>query len=699
MTWRLASGGLLLALGTMTLWRGAALVVPFGRRFRIEAWSRRVVATVVLVLALVAGLAAIGHLGPFELLLASVVLASVAWMFERARFREAGRVLLSPGARGGLLVPRELYLPLTLTLGVLYVDLLVFWPAPPFDWDAMTYHLYLPARWLQEGRWHHVPTVFGDNAAAFAPQNGGLIFAWLMALTASDAATNTVQIGVLVFLGTTLYRGARCLGASRLAAGLAGLGLCWSTPLRKLASSANVDLLLLASWMAALVWILRYRRTGEAGTLVWGGVVAGLAAGTKVVGLPLAGFLGVVLLPVLWLRRSWRGLWLFAVPAVAVGSGWYLLNLWRYGNPLFPLRIELGPWVFPGAYGAAAVRAGEFHLSEPGALISSVIRGLGVGPWIWAIVGWLGLLLAGSRRWLGTGLRAALWMLAGLWMLFFAVYVPHNNQARFLLPAFLLAGLGWALVFDALRARGRVLLAPAWLAGILLGSGILPMLRRWWVVSATLAEGGVSIWQWVIPAGLCLGGGAWWGIRARRVRSWIPIALVVVLMPLAAIAANTSRALFYSRSDFQAWAPGVVPFSDPGAPALRIAYTGANFPYALTGGRFRHRVVYVNTQGDPGDGFYEFWRLEPRVYEYHKPGLYRGADNKERWLENLRSEGIELLVIFRLHRAEARYLSTTDDGFPIEQVWARQHPEIFEPVVQHPVVEMYRIRSPVQLIE
>lgn len=153
-----------------------------------------------------------------------------------------------------------------------------------------------------------------------------------------------------------------------------------------------------------------------------------------------------------------------------------------------------------------------------------------------------------------------------------------------------------------------------------------------------------------------------------------------------------------ARADFRGWAEGYLPFNGPpeGSPALRIATTGANIPYALTGSGWRHRVVYVNTQGKAGDGFYDFWRRDRRVNPYHKPGIYRGRDDYRTWLRHLEGERVQLLVIFRLHRSEARYLRATAGGFPIEQAWARQHPERFEPVFAGPAAEIYRIlvRSP-----
>ncbi len=688
LTLPLALGGLWFVVATTAMGTTASVWVPQGRGAAAERWSRRMVAVALLVLATVAFAGATSRLDRPSLLAASLVLGTGSLLLGWRRGNRFPRRSEEAESWADVRVSPEPRIPWIATGAVLALDLLVFWPAPPIDWDAMTYHLYLPARWLQEGSWHHVPTVFGDNAAAFAPQNGALVFTWVLALTASDAATNVVQGGALVFLGLALYRGARALGVGVTAAGLAGLVVCWLQPLRDLAYSANVDLWLLAAWFGSLAWILRYRRTGEKASLTWGGAAAGLAAGTKVVGLPLAGFLAIILLPALRARRRTLDAVFFLFPAVGLGGAWYVWNLWQFGNPLFPLHLDLGWWSWPGAYDTAAVRAGEFHLDTLPEVAASAFRGLGPGPWLWASIGWLALVVSKGRT--GRKMRPALWLLAFAWGAYFAMGIPHNNQARFLLPSFLVAGLGWGLAFERLRFRGWAVALGGWGLAVALASGGVPMIEQWAAVLSALRAGGVSPWQWLVPVGLCLGLAVWGSVRLRSARSWIAAAVVVVAMPLAALAADQSRAAFFARSDFRAWAPGVRPFSDPEAPGLRIAYTGANFPYALTGGGRRHRVVYVNTQGNPGDGFYDHWSRSPRRYDYHKPGIHRGEDNQARWLENLRREEIELLVIFRLHRSEASYLWTDTRGFPIESSWARGRPDLFEPVAIHPVVEIYR---------
>src|ERR1019366_9929072 len=43
---------------------------------------------------------------------------------------------------------------------------------PPQAYDSLNYHLYFPARWIQDGRLSIIPTPFGDEAPAYAPVKG-----------------------------------------------------------------------------------------------------------------------------------------------------------------------------------------------------------------------------------------------------------------------------------------------------------------------------------------------------------------------------------------------------------------------------------------------------------------------------------------------------------------------------------------------
>jgi len=721
LTGHLLTGSLLLAtalgLTAAAAHRAAPRLLP-GATSTSDRLLRALLVAALLIVEPVALLGFSGVLGTVPLL----VVAGVAFAASRA---------LPPARR--LRWPRVFshalaVIAIVLTAAVAWGDLVAGLPAAPVGWDAMTYHLYFPARWLQEGRIFHLPTVFSDNAAAYAPQNGALLFAWQMALLGSDATTDVCQLLGLAALAVAVHRLGRTLGVVRLPATLAGLTVFWWAPLRRLATSANVDLLAIACWTAGVAWLLSARPFSDAhrppaGTVAAAGLALGLAAGTKTVGLPLAAL--AVLLPLAdaAVHRRLAPLVPLAGGLLAGGGFWYLRNAWLYGNPLFPLELRLGPWtLFPGAYGTDAVRAGEFHLDSAAAVAAAAWRQLGGGPLLLAAAGAAALAVRAGRDLRRRRRRpgpALLLALAAGWTLFFFAAIPHNDQARFLLPALVVALPGWGLLLGAAARRGRWRLAALWIAGVTAAAFDPAPWREWSESFATLERAGVATLPWLFVAAAATGALAllaWTPLPAhpphppgerggkedarqagapRRAAVLLAVVLVVpVVLALGARHAEDARPAFLAGADFRGWAPGYLPFARPGMPAATVAYTGTNVPYALVGEGFRHRVVYVNVQGERGDAFHDFYRRDPRRYAYHKPGIYRRHPDRHRWLRHLDAEGVEVLVIFRLHWAEARYLPTTPDGFPIEQAWARALPDRFQPLRRHPAAEIYRVLPP-----
>ncbi len=688
-----------------TLLLAAAVWLTAGAAYRLaprilpvasdgERYLRSLLVAVLLAVSTVAALGFAGALYPVA------ILAVAAAVFV------ACRRLPAPEVSARRAWPRGVLGPAILTLLLVACDLAAQLPASPVDWDAATYHLYLPARWLQEGHIFHLPTVFGDNAAAFAPQNGALFFAWQMALSGRDAVVNVSQLLCLAFLGLALFCICRLLDAGRAPALLAALTLPWLAPVRRWTFSANVDLLMVAFATGALYWMLRYRRLPETPVIAACGLAAGLAAGTKTLGLPLA---ALCTLPLAWTvvrRRRFADAGVFVGCAVAAGGWWYLLNLWRYGNPLFPVKLELGPLELPGAYGAAAIRAGEFHLGSSGEMIAAVLDQYGVTTCLLIA---LGLLALAWRSVLnpvpGRGGREAIMLLlqAIAWGLFFAFVVPHNDQARFLMPTLVISLTGWALVLDRMRRASPVAAYLVWLAGVAAAALASRPWHDWTASYATLTRAGVDAGRWIQAAMLC--GAVAAGLYAlrrrlgRRLPAVAAAGLAWVVVTIATLHADAARQASFAAADYRGWAEGYLPFNHPAQPAARIAYTGANVPYALAGVGWRHRVVYADTQGEQGDGFYQHWQRDPQEHPYHKPGLYRGRDDVDLWLRHLEEFEVDTVVIFRLHRAESRYIRSTPvgppggqtGGFPIEQAWVRQRPKRFEPVFTGPAAEIYRL--------
>jgi hypothetical protein len=562
----------------------------------------------------------------------------------------------------------------------------------------MTYHLYFPARWIQAAAIEHIPTVFGDNAAAFAPQNGALIHAWSMSLLGSDALTNTLSGIAIAAAMVALWSLSRTLGArARPAAWVVG----WTVllqPVMRESIAATVDALAWSIWILSLALAARYAIVCRPGLIGASGIALGFAAGTKTVAVPLAAMLGTGVAVLLVTRRAWRDLAIYSGCAAMSGMPWFLRNFLLYGNPLFPLHVQVGPLTFPGAYDSSAVRAGEFYIGDTVALLQHLAR-----SWTWPTiaVGLLGFvfLIASCLSNLVVRQPRRAWpnaLTAGLAFAAFAYYllvVPHNMETRFAVPALLLALCGWAVVLTRLRERSAALPTVLW---SLMTLALLPHyfrhvrstymgVRPGWLLAVVAVGGAAWALRWAVGR---------WGSAARQpvLRRAAALASAVALIVVSMHAVEASRFGEYRRVAGTQYSSGYLHFVNADIPPATIVYTGFNVPYVLIGPRLRHRVVYCNVSGEIDDGFYEFWRREPRLHRYYRPPIYRANPDFDVWMECVRRVSADYVAVYALHPGVRGYMDSDDDGFPIERGWIRNHPELFAPVRRSHGTEIYAVQ-------
>jgi hypothetical protein len=207
--------------------------------------------------------------------------------------------------------------------------------SPPWDYDGLMYHLTGPQIFLRAGRVLPYPANWYINA----PFSLEMVFAVGMAF-GDDVFPKLIHYasGVLL-VGATYLAGRRWLGPrlGRLSAAVL-LGI----PVLPIwASFAYIDLAwslfeFLALWAVVVWWRERSPRW-----LVLGGVMAGLALGSKYLGLMGYGLMGLTVLVESWrrggMRTALREAVVFGGIALLIASPWYLKNLAWFGNPLFPL--------------------------------------------------------------------------------------------------------------------------------------------------------------------------------------------------------------------------------------------------------------------------------------------------------------------------------------------------------------------------
>ena len=248
--------------------------------------------------------------------------------------------------------------------------------------DGPIYHLYFAVRWWKAGRLFLVATPFGENAATYFPANGDVWFTWLMVAWGGDRLARVGQAPFLLLAAITVFRIGRMLGSSRNSALLA---VCWfitSAPLLAFSFEANVDTLFVAFYLIAVYYFLvDFREAAGTVALILGGLAAGIALGTKPVGVVFVPpLLALVIVAKAARTRSTRktlaALFMILCCLLLTSGFWFGRNFLLTGNPLYPLHVELsGRTILSGWYGRDAMRFSIYFLpiTEWRALIDMLV--------------------------------------------------------------------------------------------------------------------------------------------------------------------------------------------------------------------------------------------------------------------------------------------------------------------------------------
>ena len=207
-------------------------------------------------------------------------------------------------------------------------------------------------------------------------------------------------------------------GAGRSASVVA---TCWfvsSTPLLLFSFEPNVDTIFVAGYLVAAYFFLRvWLGEGDTAAVVLGALAAGLALGTKAVGVvfvpPLLALAigGILVQSGATRTQIGRALAIAVVPLVS-GGYWFIRNGLMTGNPVYPLEVRWwGGMVWRGWYGPEAMHLSPYYIPFAdwralGDLLVAVLDARLVPLWVGAlVVAWC--LQAREPRGSGAGSRSS----------------------------------------------------------------------------------------------------------------------------------------------------------------------------------------------------------------------------------------------------------------------------------------------------
>jgi hypothetical protein len=607
-------------------------------------------------------------------------------------------VLLTPSER--LIAPaaQTITLPWLHPAALLVAPILVFVfcvgsTHPPVEYDSLTYHLFFPARWLQDHGLSIIPTPFGDQAPAYEPGNAELFFLWLMLPFHGDLLARVGQLPFYGLSAITLYAISRRLGSPPEHAVYAGGLFLAARPVVEQAVGANIDLMFTATFLTSVYFGLTASETGRRSDVFLWGISIGLCLGAK--------FLGLVYLPLLLpfafasrVRR--HSIW--ALPGLAaLAAPWYLRNWIVAGSPIYPATLAFaGMTVAQGAYPRSVMNNSVWeHVSDPALLPGIVQQAFGaqlLAVWLpFALLGILALVM--RRRWLPLAVTVVMppLMVALFWWV-----VPYNNafSARYLFPGVALAML---LAPFAFSLNERV--APLVHIGLCVALLWLLMMSRHPLVPGRFV---------LMYAGLAGLVAVEWRRLDRDAGAFLlsfGALCAVSFLGSVQICPNAGCGLLgVSQWDrptlFAGWE-----WTEQHATHATIAYSGNNVPYRLLGSHFDNRVSYVNVDRHVEWRYHDYDQAERRRSDYRLPErpyppYYRRQPFGAAWMANLRRLNVDYVFLTRLSvlLIEAENLSPAinyahdEAGFPIEATWMDADPRMFALVFETPEVKIYAVR-------
>ena len=655
-------------------------------------------------------LGGLGWVAPVPFLLFYAAVFGAMWLLTPA---PAPAPIDGPApAATDVIVPLPAIVALVAIATMLVLVVTVGLTHPPQAYDSLNYHLYFPARWIQDGRLSIIPTPFGDEAPAYAPVNGELFFLWLMVPLHGDLAARAGQVPFYLLAGLALYGLARRLGARPEHAIYGPAFFLLAQPTVDQATGANVDLVCSSMFLLSLYFTIRAIDTDEMRDWLLAGVCLGLYGGTKFVSLVFA---PALLLPLIWKsvqdrrRPSRRTLW--ALPGIfAFAPPWFVRNWVVAGSPVYPAGLSLGPIsIARGAFTRQAMLHSPFHVptSQWLPLGVSVIRAFDLTLLLVALpflaIGAASL----ARRWrewpIGVLLVLPLLLVALYWF-----GVPENAEPRFLAPAVGLALTPLAFAFGT-GPRWNALVHGVYAAGlvwIVLGSHASvgsPDSLPWFMKDWLTLQGSLNPqFGWV--ALLVAAAGAAWYLACRTRRAGVGL-LAYCAIACALVGNGCERRCapngcelletspnFIRRTTEDGWA-----WLAANTAHATVAYTGTNVPYALFGDRLSNRVYYVNIDRHADWRFNDYDRARRKRPDYQPPDGTRPRYERQNgsaaaWMQNLKNRSVNYLFVGAMSSFEDA-LWQAKEGFPVEDRWAESDPGAFNLVYSNPDVRIYAFHA------
>jgi len=580
---------------------------------------------------------------------------------------------------------------LSAILGFGLVKIFINLVNPPFGWDDLNYHFTFPVEWLKHGNLDNPISVSGDPSVSYYPINGSLFFLWFILPLKNVFIADLGQIPFFIVAFLAVYSLSKKLNLSKEYALYSAAIFTLIPNYFKQLEIAYVDVMVAALFLASLNYLFVLSRDTSVRNVVLCSLSLGLMLGTKTTAMPL-GFL--LFVPLVYfclnnypLKKFFLNSLVIILLIVSVGGFSYIRNFIETGNPLYPLNLKLfNSVIFNGVIDnevyRTGIRPGDFSLLK---ILFS--EGLGAQTIIFllpAIILGLPLTLAKRKRDLNFNLVYFM-ILPILLILVFRFIIPLPNL-RYIYSLF---GIGMIIAFyiaGILRVHRKLLkglIVICVLASATELSGHLKL-----VISLILS----FVLFFTLPYFIKL-------IKAKRGIKYIIIAVILFCLSLIVLEKDYIRneyPRYVKMTDYSGFWPDATKawlWLNQNTEGDNIAYIGRPTPFPLFGTYFKNNVYYVSVnEVEPAklhyfpDSRYIWGYAGDKIFRnFEDDNNYRGNADYGVWFNNLLARKTDYLFVY----SEPRLL--TAEPFPMEDIWAREHPENFRLVFANETVRIYKI--------
>ncbi|MDD2752355.1 MAG: hypothetical protein PHN59_04420 [Candidatus Omnitrophica bacterium] len=581
----------------------------------------------------------------------------------------------------------------TLCLAVIFgfgiVKILINLFNPPFGWDNLNYHFTFPVEWLKNHNLDNPISISGDPSVSYYPINGSLFFLWFILPLKNVFLADLGQLPFFIAAFLAVISLSKKLNLSKESSFYAAVLFSLIPNYFKQLQIAYIDIMVAALFLIALNYLFLINKENKVRNIVLCSLAIGLAIGTKTTAIPA---ILLLLLPLIYLciagYSGYKKIFSLAscfLAILAVGGFSYIKNFILTQNPLYPLNFNIaGQTIFKGVIDnqiyRTGIRPGDFNLAR--FLFHEGLGGQTIIFVIPALVLACPLLLYINRK-KHDLLTAYLLILPFLIITAFRFLIPLAN-IRYIYALFAISIIIFFYAAETFKISGKLL--------------------RILVISCVIGSIPELAKKIELVAGLFLSLVLFFSlgpiIRLLKKNSGLKVILLLIFTFASLILAERyyidnefprySRMVKYS--GFWPEATKAWHWINENTSGNNIAYIGRPVAFPLYGANFKNNVYYVSVNAVEPAMLHYFLRSRyiwgyngNQVFRnFESPENYRGNADYDVWLNNLKKKKTELLFVY------SELIRKTSD-FPIEDKWAIDHPEVFNPVFENSTIHIYKI--------